>query len=220
MKDASNKVKEKIFTCRYCGNKTAHNLIYSHVVDVPISVYGEEDIYAPDYFFLLECKTCNGVSLKEVFSEELDFPNTEINFENIHYLYPASRTLGKDVPEGLSMVMKEANKVKLVSPMAYLVLIRKVLEELCKDRGINEGRLKDGLSKLVESENLPKVFADSTEKLRLLGNLGAHESKIEINSSEIALVEDFVIALIEHIYIVPSKLRKLDNALKKQTTKK
>ncbi len=216
----SDKIKEEIFACRHCGNKTSHGLIYLHSVDVPLGIYDPEGtpMDAADYFFLFECKTCRGISLKEVFSEELDMGSNgyEIPFDNIDYLYPSSQSLNDAIPKGLILVIKEANKVKLISPMAYLILVRKILDELCKERGIKGKNLEKKLIKLVQLEKLPDIFGDASNNLRLLGNIGAHESKVEINNEDIQLVEEFIFALIEYIYVMPSKLRKLNEALKKQ----
>lgn len=214
--------EEKVFICRHCGNKTSHALVYTHSVDVPLGIYDEnyDEITSPDYFFLFECKTCHGISLKNVFSEQLDpDPTAEIPFESVEYLYPSVKTFEEEVPAGLRLVMSEASKVKLISAMAYLILVRKILEELCKERGIKEKNLQENLKKLVENEKLPDIFVKSSDKLRLLGNIGAHESKIEINKEDIKLVEEFLFALVEYIYVMPFKLDKLNEAFDKQKTK-
>ena len=215
----SEKPKEEVFTCRYCGNKTAHTLIKFHSVNEPVgrSPLEGEMVYSDDYFFLFECKTCKGISLKNVFSEELDYgPDYNIPFETINYLYPTARSLDEFIPKGLALTLNEANKVKFISPIAYAVLVRKVLDELCRERSIKERNLKENLKTLVHTEKLPDIFAKATDKLRLLGNIGAHESEIKINRDDSRLMEEFIFALIEYIYVMPAKLKKLNDALEKQ----
>lgn len=211
--------REEVFVCGHCGNKTSHKLICSHSVDVPSGIYipnTDDQIMETDYFFLFECKTCNQVSLKNVFSEEMDADQTEIPFDTIRFLYPPLKTFSDEIPKGLSLIIKESNKVKKLSTLAYVILIRKALEELCKDRGVKTKTLKEKLHKLVLNEKLPNIFGEAADKLRLLGNIGAHETNIDINKNEAELIEEFLISLIEYIYVVPSKLKKLDDALKKQ----
>lgn len=218
-----NKLGEEIFLCRHCGNKTSHILLYQQTKKVHLVEYPPEDkeLTENDYVFLFECKTCTGISLKHVFGGSLDVEHYRLGipFEDIDYLYPSVRSFDEEIPIGLRLVIQEANRVKLISSMAYLILIRKVLEELCKEKGIKEDNLQKSLNKLAETEKLPDIFFESSDKLRLLGNIGAHESMIKINNDEIKLIEEFLFAIIEHIYVMPSKLHKLKEALDKQKRK-
>jgi len=213
---ANNKT-EKIFRCGHCGNRTSHLIICTHSIEIPLGIYSpdNEEITADDYYFLFECKTCKNVSLKNVFSEELDgFDDPD--FDRIHYLYPSSRIIKEEIPDGLNIMVEEAKKVKAVSVFAYIFLVRKVLEELCIDKGIKGKNLKEMLNKLVIQEKLPEIIIKAVDKLRLLGNIGAHQSKLNINKVDIELVEEFMLTLIEYVYVLPTKLDKLDLALKKQ----
>lgn len=212
------KIQEEIFVCRHCGNRTAQKLIATSTDTIPLDnndYYGEE-ILTYYYNYVFVCKTCNGINLKGVYSESIDLFDRKIPFESIDYLFPTTKNFDEDIPPGLNIVIKEANKVKNISSIAYIILIRKTLEELCKDRGINGDKLKNQLKELVEKEQLPNVFTNATEKLRLLGNLGAHETNITISTNEINIIDEFIISLIEYIYIMPAKLKKLDGALSKQ----
>lgn len=209
--------KQVVFLCRHCGNKSSHTEICFHSIDEVIETaydmnFEKHNITVSEYYILFECQTCHGVSLKEVFSEELDF-DQEIPYERINYLYPTAKTFDKEIPEGLFSIITEAQKVKSLSPLAYVILVRKVLEEICKDKGIKGKNLKESLNRLVHDLELPEVFKNATDKLRIFGNLGAHASEITIGKDEILLIEEFLFSLVEYIYILPSKLKKLDSAL-------
>jgi len=156
----------EVFVCRHCGNKASHLLIYRHKVPVPLGLFGPnfEEINAEDYYFLFECGTCSGISLKNIYSEEIDSdPRIETPFENIHYLFPSSKSTD-GIPKGLESITAEANRVKHVSNLAYLILVRKVLEEVCKDRKANGKNLKEKLDSLVKNEELPSIFSKASEK--------------------------------------------------------
>lgn len=212
--------QNEVFVCRHCGNKTSHRLICRHSVPVPLGVYDSnyKEINADDYFFLFECGTCRGICLKNVFSENIDpDPRSGMSFEDINCLYPVSMKID-EVPKGLESVIAEANRVKHVSFLGYLILVRKVLEEVCKDRKANGKNLKEKLNSLVNKEKLPTIFLEASEKLRLLGNISAHESSLNISKKDVQLVEDFLVAFLAYIYIMPSKLKKLNQTLDKQSS--
>jgi len=219
----TKKTREVVFPCRNCGNRTSHLLIHFHSVDIPFKTGGADamhpgEIILSDYYILFECKTCRGMSLKNVFEADMDY-GEDIQYDRIKYLYPPAKDLDKDIPDGINLIIEEANKVKQISSLAYVILIRKVLEEVCKERGIREKNLEKKLEKLVESESLPTIFIEATSKLRLLGNIGAHASKIDITGDDATLIEEFILALVEHIYVLPSKVKKLGETLLRQKEK-
>ncbi len=137
------KVKQEIFFCRHCGNRTSHIEVHSHTVNHVVATtsdgnYGKVDIEISEYYILFECQTCKGIALKVYSSEDID-PDPELGYieidpEQIQCLYPQSKEFDQDIPLGLNNIINEANKVKWVSKLAYVILVRKVIEEICKDR--------------------------------------------------------------------------------------
>src|SRR5476649_2631154 len=100
----NKKQREENFTCRHCGNKTSHLLLYSHTIpeSMGINPYDNEELFIDYYYFLFECKTCKGISLKGIFEEEIEYPpSRDMSFEDIHYFYPSSKKFNQEVPKGL-----------------------------------------------------------------------------------------------------------------------
>ncbi len=223
-----SKVKstDEVFVCRGCGNRTSHIRLFTHSINVSVGINPSdgEEVFTELLYLLFECRTCNGLSLKNFFPDEVDYSPGGLDFDYINYLYPSIKTFSDadEVPTILKTVIEEANKVKPVSSMAYLILVRKALEEICRDKGFTDEheKLSVKVTKLISKENLPKVFADASHKLRIFGNKGAHDSSIKVGREDIKLIEEFIFALIEYIYIIPNKLSKLNDALEKQNKTK
>lgn len=58
--------------------------------------------------------------------------------------------------------------------VAAAIMVRKTLEELCRDRGATGPNLKERIKQLGTKVILPKELLDSLDDLRLLGNDAAH----------------------------------------------
>jgi len=122
-------------------------------------------------------------------------------------VYPVPSSLGKSVPERVRKIYNEASKVKSVSATAFAILARRVLEEICADRGVKTKNLADGLKALIANGDIPKTLAEATDLIRLVGNMGAHASDTEISQPHVWAVDGFIKAIIEYIYVAPEKIK-------------
>jgi Domain of unknown function (DUF4145) len=68
-------------------------------------------------------------------------------------------------------------------------MVRKTLEELCRDRGAKGENLKEKLQDLGSKVVLPKELLDGMDDLRLLGNDAAHIESTVFNEVGRAEVE-------------------------------
>jgi hypothetical protein len=66
--------------------------------------------------------------------------------------------------------------------VAAAIMVRKTLEELCRDRGATGSNLKERLKALGSKVVLPTELLDGLDDLRLLGNDAAHIESQEFNS--------------------------------------
>ncbi|MDO8886181.1 DUF4145 domain-containing protein [Candidatus Oleimmundimicrobium sp.] len=207
---------EIILICSYCGNKT------SHFVKTQIS--SQEEIYGSNgeclgkidtYYYLTECKTCNGISL---FSDWEGSGNTG-DLRNASQLYPSSRELGKAIPEEIRKSYEEAKKVEKLSPNAFVVLLRRSLELLCRDQKAKGRNLKEQIADLSKMGLIPNTIVEMAETLRFIGNIGAHEIEVDIDQAEISAIDDFLVAMLEYVYVAPNKITKLKDSISKKSRK-
>src|SRR4030043_1210772 len=118
---------EIILICSHCGNRTPHVIktqtsSREEVFDINSEPLGEIE----NYYYLTECKTCNGICLFSDW-EASDNPG---DLQKATLLYPTPRALGEAIPKEIRKSYEEARKVEKISPNAFAVLIRRSLELL------------------------------------------------------------------------------------------
>lgn len=119
-------------------------------------------------------------------------------------LYPPNTSLPIGVPESIGKVFLEATKVERVSANAYGVLIGRVLDAVCEDKGAVNGTLGPRLKDLADKGILEKKLLELANALRDLRNIGAHWNLYELTQSEVPLLKDLCVAILTHVYTVPS----------------
>lgn len=96
--------------------------------------------------------------------------------------------------------------------IASAIMIRKTLEEICKDRGASGTNLYKRLQDLGTKIVVPKELIEGMQELRLLGNDAAHiESNTfnEIGKEEIEISIEFTKEILKAVYQYESLLGKL-----------
>jgi hypothetical protein len=102
---------------------------------------------------------------------------------------------------------------------ACALMIRRVLEELCQDKGAAGDDLKQRLSSLGGAVIVPKELLDAADELRLLGNDAAHvEAKAydSVGEAEATVAVQLAKELLKAVYQYTSLVAKL-RGLKKPT---
>jgi hypothetical protein len=214
-KGNTNSVRRHVGHCPTCGNTAPQRIVYSHrhgitwYDDQGRGARGGPDIYS----FLCICETCDA----PVFYQGVD-PN-EDGSAWPPLAYPAVSEFGSEVPRNVRKIYDEAVKCKSHSPMAYALLIRKALEAICDDRGIEKAAGKKSdlyhrLQVLLSRGDVPPLLAGMTDALREFGNIAAHEDPNAITVPMTWPVHELFITIIEYIYIAPARLAELRQALK------
>jgi hypothetical protein len=202
--------KEKqLMECSHCGNKAPQTIEFSITTseDCYIDDVLVEDAVLIDYI-LIHCSSCGQVSLL-VF-----YPGEELGeLKDAHILYPNIKKVSDNVPLTIKESYQEAIKVKRISNTAFLILIRKSLEFLCRDKGLEGRNLKEQIEKLSKEGIIPEGLYIVAEKLRLFGNFGAHD-RVKISEEEISLIDDLFSTLIDYVYVLPDKIKKMELKLK------
>jgi hypothetical protein len=96
--------------------------------------------------------------------------------------------------------------------IAAAIMIRKTLEELCRDRGAVGDNLKARIRALGTKIVLPQEFLDGLDDLRLLGNDAAHIESQEFNKvgqEEVEVGLEFAKEVLKAVYQYSALLGRL-----------
>jgi hypothetical protein len=127
----------------------------------------------------------------------------------------------RDIPRPIAASFAEA--ITCHSTECYrasALMIRRTLEELCKDRGAIGTNLKERITSLGAKVVIPSELLHALDDLRLLGNDAAHIEAQEYDSigkAEIEIAVAFTKEVLKAVYQYAGLLTKL-RGLKKQTS--
>src|SRR5439155_23371991 len=128
-------------------------------------------------------------------------------------LYPFDARLPLGLPEPIEKAYRAANKVKSIDANAFGVLIGRVVEMVCGDRGASGRTLYDRLKDLASRGEIPSKLVDVADKLRALRNVGAHAELGELTPAEVPIVEDLCRAILDYIYTAPYLAQRAEASL-------
>ena len=214
--DKGKEEKIEVVICFHCGNKTSHKQLHIHTQKVPLGIHEPTDykeLEADNYILFFECSTCKGITVKSLFSEEIDDPN-EVDMDRVTTLYPNQKEFPKSMPDTIVKTYREALRVKKISPISFSLLIRKALEALCEDQKAEGKNLNEKVKFIVKTMKLPEKFAEMIDSIRVLGNMGAHKIDFAITPRQTDSLDYFFIAIVEYVYIAPQKIAEIQTSLK------
>jgi hypothetical protein len=168
------------------------------------SVPDGERTEEPSIYAVVRCETCSRIlvySQHENYSED-----NETRFGDI--AYPNQPSFTDAAPESIQSIYREVVLVKNISPTAYVILARRVLEKICRDRSVSSRNLAEFLAKLSRDGVISSALSEATNLIRLAGNAGAHASGQKITMLQVWAIDDFIKAIVEYIYIAPEKIIK------------
>lgn len=207
----------RVAFCPHCGNRAPQRLIHTQqYLGQGYSMDGSVDNNLPCTYFVAVCETCNEILLYHVFCDIVE----DKDFHRADLVWPDPGALHKSVPKAIAESYAEAARIKNLAPNAFAVQIRRALEALCDDRNAKKGALHLRLKDLVSRGEIPPVLAEMTYVLRLLGNIGAHTADQSIKPGYVLAIDDFFRAIIEYVYVAPSKLNEFRDRHKGFVTKK
>lgn len=100
---------------------------------------------------------------------------------------------------------------------ASALMVRRVLEEVCRDKNANGENLKKRIAALGSSVVIPKELLDAADELRMLGNEAAHVEAKEydaVGAQEAELAVELAKELLKAVYQYSSLVERL-KALKR-----
>jgi hypothetical protein len=196
-------IRKEVLYCPHCGNTSVQTLLLTQNYMASFySVPDGERTEEPSIYSVVKCETCSEILVyteHEEFPEDCDTPYGDISF-------PKQSSFTDAVPESIRSIYREAVLVKNISPTAYVILARRVLEEICRERGVTTKNLVEALAKLSNDGVIPSTLSEATKLIRLVGNAGAHASGQKITMLQVWTIDDFIKAIIEYIYVAPKKI--------------
>jgi Domain of unknown function (DUF4145) len=198
--------------CPHCGNTAQQKvaLCQAHsTVWYSVETGERTDDDGPDCETIVcVCQTCNKVLVYSGLSraETGEWPDLQ---------YPEPGRLHRTAPGPVRDIYLEAALVKAKAPRAFALLIRRGVEAICEDRGITSGSLAVRLKKLAERGEVPPLLAEMTDVMRTLGNVAAHGPLEGVTVPMTWALDDFFRALVEYVYVAPSKLAEFRERLSK-----
>ena len=197
---------DPILLCQHCGNKTSHTLLEKGCEKELIELEDIGEIEIEHFIWFVQCDNCSRHSL---------FSSLDDNEIDTTSLWPKEKRIDEIVPLVVKNAFEEATKVKKISKISFVILIRRALEILCKYESASGKDLYKKIQSLETKGIIPQTLSEMANLIRLLGNEGAHTSSLEIGDIEIDLLDEFFQALVEYVYIAPNKVNRLKNKIKK-----
>jgi hypothetical protein len=210
MTDTEIKFKSPNY-CPTCNSIVETGVIFSYTYDV---TYTDELQNEGTLITLSKCLNCE----KPILTEE-QFQNIEEYSWNNNkiQLYPCTDNIAlKNAPEIVINPYKEATKCYHAQAYdACVIMCRKGIEAICKDKGETQGTLAKKIKNLKDKKILEETLYCWTDELRLIGNDGAHSHDQIIIQQDAKDSLDFFDALITYLYHLVDQYNKLKARRKK-----
>lgn len=191
----------KIVSCGHCGNishmkiiGTINNLQIES--DTEIGPFGEWGTI----FIVLECPACKkNIVVSYGWHDGMESED-EITYE---ILFPKDKNIPIGLPANILKAFIAAEKIKTIDVNAYVILLRRLLELVCKDRNAVGSTLALMLKDLANRNEIPDKLVNVAKGLKDFGNIGAHAGIGELSEKEIPIVGTLCSAILEYIYSAP-----------------
>ena len=213
----------KLFKCSNCNNDTLMEIYARNKIE-----NGDifEDTYYYDEQIVLRCPSCKSFNIinaywdnshgKVIDSKQYeDIYNGDNVFESV--LYPIESELSNGangiVPSNILKSFRKSLELKSIDSESCLVKLRKTIELICNDKKATGHDLNEKIKKLFELGILPPTLKSASNITRKLGNMGAHESEVEISITELSSTIKLVEYIIKYIYILPNGIEMLEKKI-------
>jgi len=191
--------EHKIGFCPHCCNRAPHTLVHiQQYQSVGWEISDGDEMPYEGTYLVARCETCKEILIYHSIASH-DFQSAELLWPDVG--------LDKTVPKEVSRIYDEAIRIKHIAPNAFAVQIRRALEALCKDRGTEHRTLAEQLDELAGKGEIPKTLSEASDIVRLIGNVGAHASTMEVHPLQAMAIDNFFKAIVEYVYVSPARIR-------------
>jgi len=102
----------------------------------------------------------------------------------------------------------EAKKVQQISPVSFLMLIRKSLEQICTDQNAVGYSLYKKIEDLMARRIIPNKVAELIPLIRKIGNMSAHQHEY-FDIMDVDYVDEFFSMISYYIYSIDAQVETL-----------
>jgi hypothetical protein len=210
MLDETDSGLTEVLNCGHCGNKV-RLIMLSHQMVKALEAHPiwEFDVEVHSTYTLCKCPVCEKITVRR--DDDYSWAGDEKIRTN--YLYPFQPELPKKLPSAVRRAYHEARAVKPQSANAYAVLLGRLLEAVCDDRGAKGEDLYKRLKDLAERGEIPAQLGQLAQRLRELRNVGAHAKQGELTAAHVPILDNMTRALLDYLYAVPSYLETAEDQL-------
>jgi len=207
---------QKVIQCYHCGNETLMNLLNEHK-----EFFDGGFVYYYIYKTYL-CPVCKKVTLYEVYWDEflLDYDSSgkvvEARTEEILYAFTSIDFTG--IPTQVASAYASALKCRNIDPAICLMALRRTLDIVCQDKNATGRDLWRKIEDLSEKGILPSELKHASSITRFYGNMGAHDTQVQVSRSDMNLIFEFVKYILDYLYILPAKLKEMQEKMSHQQT--
>lgn len=200
-------------TCKKCG-QTDHAPTAGNYHSVVENDDGSSTLTAYDVWI---CPTCSDITIDKFIEDSP--PNSD--GWRTYAVLPAPDSLLAGLPDSVAAALIEARSISSVNPNAYAMMLGRVLETVCVDRGANGRTLYDKLAVLSQRGELPPRLMDLANRFRDFRNIAAHADLGTLAPEDAPILEPMLEAILEYVYRLPALIdhasRRL-NALRHRPT--
>jgi len=148
---------------------------------------------------VLICEACEKVTVRLLTYDER-FDETADEYKTI---YPEAGRKLHGLPEQISVAYEAALKVRSVDSNGYALLLRRLLELVCRDQQAKGANLFEALQDLAKRNILPQQLIDVANFIRSFGNVAAHALTGDVEEADVPLLDSLSAAVLEYVYVAP-----------------
>ncbi len=120
------------------------------------------------------------------------------------------------LPPEVERAYKAAQEVKRIDVNAFGVLLGRVLDKVCEDRGATGDSLAKRLQDLAARGEVPEHLVDMAHQLRQLRNVGAHANLGELTAGDVPILDGLIRAVLEYVYSAPAFVRQVEQRIEQR----
>lgn len=204
--------------CRTCKGETNHKILYSKY-QKNLLFEGEEDhapVYEHYYYMVVSCAGCEEISFLQRITADhwIDEQGNDViittSYPSDHAPFNFLRSDEEDQLPAMLRDLYEEIKTAFIhhSCISAGMCLRALIEALCINQKIEGKNLEQKIKNLQQAGFITLAELPIIDKLRLIGNVSAHQIKaFPIDTLEYAL--DIVNHLLRSVYVLPKINKKL-----------
>jgi len=217
-----HKLTEKSYKCGHCGIDALMFIVCQgeHTLTDKDSL---GDVWFTDLYQLLLCLSCDTVNLIKT---SYDSETSPINYAGdefditVEYLFPRIKSGNfKKLPSPVEESYAIATKLRKIEPIASVIFSRKSLEAICVDQEATGRNLNDQIDNLSQKGKIPELLKKAAHSVRLLGNVGAHNSDADFSADDAETLLALCDAIIGYVYEAPQLVQRIQERLAKSNKK-